>query len=208
MATKVVLDEVFAAEFAALDTNVQDELLARLSLLAKHGTQLGRPHVAALAGAVSKAARSLHFTAGIGTWHFAFAVDGTGRTATLVAGERASGTQPSKRLATLADRRLGVRGKPGATLKAVVGELSPARQSKIATRANELAGELNALTALHRIAAKLPTAKAATQTSAYLSALTAAVSAHGGELELIVRLPKHRTVRLRDVGVAVPTAKR
>lgn len=204
MATKVVLEEAFAAEFAALDASVQDELLARLSLLAKHGTALGRPHVAALAGATTKGAKALHFAAGIGTWHFAYAVDGTGRTATLVAGERSSGAQPSKRFTTLADRRLGARGKAGPALKAVVADLSPARQSKIATRAAELAGELDALAALHRIATKLPIAKAAAPTGAYLSALAQAVTAQGGELELIVRLPKHRTVRLRDVGSVVP----
>ena len=207
MATKVVLEETFAAEFAALDASVQDELLARLSLLAKHGVQLGRPHVAALAGATATGAKALHFTAGIGIWHFAYAVDGTGRTAMLVAGERSSGAQPSKRFAALADRRLGARGKPGLTLKTVVADLSPARQAKVATRASELADELGALAALHRIATKLPTAKAAAQASAYLSALSNAVTAQGGELELIVRLPKHRTVRLRDVGAAVTAVK-
>lgn len=106
------------------------------------------------------------------------------------------------------------------TLKSIMAELPPARRAKIEARTAELIQEIESLAALRRIAGKAQTEIAAAldikqpsvskierQTDIYLSTLTSYVEALGGELELIVRLPKHRTVRLRDLGAAMPPAK-
>jgi hypothetical protein len=72
MAWQVSLHDEF--EFDELPVEIQDELLARLKVLAEFGPHLGRPNVDTLEGSSFPNMKELRFRKD-GLWRFAFAFD-------------------------------------------------------------------------------------------------------------------------------------
>jgi hypothetical protein len=72
---------------------VQDELLARARVLAKHGPMLGRPMVVTLAGSKHANMKELRFDAANGVWSVAFAFDTARAAILLVAGDKSGVSQ-------------------------------------------------------------------------------------------------------------------
>lgn len=88
MAWVVVFHEEFDPEFERLDTDVQDELLARAKLLEQFGPTLGRPWVDTLEGSRRANMKELRFEAAGGVWRVAFAFDPSRQAVVLVAGSK------------------------------------------------------------------------------------------------------------------------
>jgi transcriptional regulator with XRE-family HTH domain len=98
------------------------------------------------------------------------------------------------------------------TLKEVLDALPPARRAEIDRRFKELVNEVESLKELRRLSA-LSQAKIAKrlkisqpavskiekQTDMYLSTLRNYVEAMGGELDVIVRLPNRRPVKVKSL---------
>jgi len=109
----------------------------------------------------------------------------------------------------------------GRNLNQVIAELPPSRQARIDARYREMKEEVEGLRELRQVAGKaqadIATAlkikqpsvsKIEKQTDMYLSTLRSYVQAIGGELDLIVRLPKRRALRLQHLSDAFkPAAK-
>jgi len=95
-------------EFDGLPGEVQDELLARLDVLAEFGPTLGRPNVDTLKGSAYPNMKELRFRLD-GLWRFAFAFDPRQQAIILVGGnkEGANQTRFYKGLIRLADKRFG-----------------------------------------------------------------------------------------------------
>ena len=93
MTWTVLFHEAFEAEFAALDLDVQDELLAHAEVLAGFGPALGRPHVDTLSGSRHGNMKELRFRTRHGVWRAAFAFDPLRRAIVLVAGAKGGVTQ-------------------------------------------------------------------------------------------------------------------
>jgi transcriptional regulator with XRE-family HTH domain len=74
MPWQVLFHPEFQPEFERLPADIQDELLARLRVLAQFGPSLGRPHVDTLEGSKFKNMKELRFQLD-GVWRFAFAFD-------------------------------------------------------------------------------------------------------------------------------------
>jgi len=101
----------------------------------------------------------------------------------------------------------------GRTLNQVISELPPARQQRIERRYRELKQEVESLRQLREIAGKAQAdvatalkikqpsvSKIEKQADMYLSTLRGYVEAVGGELELIVKLPRRPVLRLQRIG--------
>jgi regulator of protease activity HflC (stomatin/prohibitin superfamily) len=101
----------------------------------------------------------------------------------------------------------------GRTLDEMLDALPKSRRAKIDRRYRELRDEVESLQQLRRavgraqmdIAAALrikqpSVSKIEKQTDLYLSTLRSYVEALGGKLELVVRLPAHRPLRIRQLG--------
>jgi hypothetical protein len=101
----------------------------------------------------------------------------------------------------------------GRTLDEVIAALPKARRARIDRRYRELQDEVESLQQLRRAAGRAQVDIAAAlrikqpsvskiekQTDLYLSTLRNYVEALGGELELVVRLPARRAVRIRQLG--------
>jgi hypothetical protein len=73
MAWLVEFHDEFVAEYEDLPTDVQDELLACVTLLEHVGPMLGRPRVDTLKGSRHSNMKELRFDAADGVWRFAFA---------------------------------------------------------------------------------------------------------------------------------------
>jgi hypothetical protein len=105
----VEFHDEFEAEFAALDDDVQDNLLAAAKALQIAGPKAGRPHVDTLAGSKHVNMKELRFDAHDGNeeWRAAFAFDPNRRAIILVAGAKQgkSGKRFYKQLISLADER-------------------------------------------------------------------------------------------------------
>jgi hypothetical protein len=103
----VRFEDEFEREFLALDTQVQNELLAGATLLRTYGPRLGRPHVDTLKGSKHANLKELRFDAAGGVWRVAFAFDPRREAILLVAGDKSGGSEDRfyKRLIALADRR-------------------------------------------------------------------------------------------------------
>ena len=99
--------DAFAGEFEALPELVQDELLARVSLLVALGPALGRPHADTLGGSKHANMTERRFKADNGVWRVAFAFDPARRAVILVAGDKAGVAQKRfyKTLIAKADSR-------------------------------------------------------------------------------------------------------
>src|ERR1700738_507522 len=100
-------EDEFEGEFRALQTEVQDQLLAGARLLADYGPQLGRPHVDTLKGSKHVNLKELRFDAAGGAWRVAFAFDPHRQGILLVAGDKSGVSQDRfyKQLIAKADRR-------------------------------------------------------------------------------------------------------
>lgn len=89
-----------------MPTDVQDELLARLRVLAEFGPTLGRPNVDTLKGSSFPNMKELRFRHD-GLWRFAFAFDPQQQAIILVGGNKEGNRQKAfyKSLIREADRR-------------------------------------------------------------------------------------------------------
>jgi DNA-binding XRE family transcriptional regulator len=101
----------------------------------------------------------------------------------------------------------------GRTLNQIIAELPPERQGRIEARYQELREEAEGLRELRQIAGKAQAEMASAlkikqpsvskiekQTDMYLSTLRSYIEAMGGELELVVKLPSHGPLKLRNLG--------
>ena len=97
----------YEPEFDALPQEVQDKLLARVSLLQVFGYELGRPHVDTLNGSRHRNMKELRFKAADGVWRVAFAFDPERNAVLLVAGDKSGGSENRfyKQLIKTADDR-------------------------------------------------------------------------------------------------------
>ncbi|QLE57835.1 type II toxin-antitoxin system RelE/ParE family toxin [Nostoc sp. TCL26-01] len=97
----------FEPEFDAIPEEVQNKLLARASLLAAFGFELGRPHVDTLNGSRHSNMKELRFKAADGVWRVAFAFDPKRYAILLVAGDKSGGSESRfyKQLIKTADAR-------------------------------------------------------------------------------------------------------
>jgi transcriptional regulator with XRE-family HTH domain len=101
----------------------------------------------------------------------------------------------------------------GRTVDEIIATLPKRRRARIDARYRELKDEVESLAALRKAAGKAQAdlatflkikqpsvSKIEKQTDMYLSTLRSYVEAIGGELDLIVRLPTRRAVRLNRLG--------
>ena len=112
----------------------------------------------------------------------------------------------------------------GRNLNDIIAELPPARRARIDAQYNRLKQDVESLRELRKIAGKaqadIATAlkikqpsvsKIEKQADMYLSTLRSYVEAIGGQLELVVKLPKRPVLRLQHLGEAFdhipPSAK-
>jgi hypothetical protein len=89
MTWEVLFHAEFQPEFAALPQQIQDELLARLRVLAQMGPYLGRPNVDTLVGSDFANMKELRFQLD-GIWRFAFAFDVRRAAIVLCGGDKAN----------------------------------------------------------------------------------------------------------------------
>lgn len=103
---EVLFHPEFDVEFPDLPQTVQDELLARLGVLAQFGPTLGRPNVDTLNGSSFSNMKELRFRLD-GLWRFAFAFDPLRRAVVLVGGDKEGESQAAfyKKLIRVADAR-------------------------------------------------------------------------------------------------------
>lgn len=97
----------FELEFLALESAVQDALLAVAKLLADYGPQLGRPYADTLKGSKHANMKELRFEASDGEWRVAFAFDPRRQAILLVAGDKSGGSPKRfyRQLIAKADKR-------------------------------------------------------------------------------------------------------
>jgi hypothetical protein len=101
----------------------------------------------------------------------------------------------------------------GQTLDEILKQLPKSRQARIDRRFRELRDEVESLQQLRQVAGraqidiaaalriKQPSvSKIEKQTDLYLSTLRSYVEALGGKLDLVVKLPAHRPLRIRQLG--------
>jgi DNA-binding XRE family transcriptional regulator len=104
----------------------------------------------------------------------------------------------------------------GRNLNRILAELPPERQKRIEARYQDLRQQVEGLSELRQIAGKAQADIAATlkikqpsvskiekQADMYLSTLRSYVEAVGGELELVVKLPRRPVMRLNRLGEAL-----
>jgi len=103
----VRFDDEFEREFADLQQEVQDQLLAAAKVLADYGPQLGRPYVDTLKGSKHVNMKELRFDAAGGVWRVAFAFDPRRQGILLIAGDKSGIGQDRfyKQLIAKADKR-------------------------------------------------------------------------------------------------------
>lgn len=106
MPWQVRFHDEFETEFEALAEEVQDELLARLKVLAEFGPDLGRPNVDTLEGSKFSNMKELRFRLD-GLWRFALAFDPERQAIVLCGGDKEGENQTRffDRLIAKADKR-------------------------------------------------------------------------------------------------------
>ncbi|WP_367278229.1 type II toxin-antitoxin system RelE/ParE family toxin [uncultured Alsobacter sp.] len=104
---QVAFFDDFDHEFAKLEEQVQDALLASILLLHRFGPALGRPHADVLFGSAFSNMKELRVTTAGGAWRLAFAFDPQRKAILLVAGNKAGSAQRRfyRNLVAIADRR-------------------------------------------------------------------------------------------------------
>lgn len=107
MPWNVLFHDDFHAEFQAMDSTLQDELLAHARLLQDFGPHLGRPTVDTLKGSKHANMKELRFDCEGGVWRVAFAFDTERAAILLVGGDKGGADQRRfyKKLITSADVR-------------------------------------------------------------------------------------------------------
>jgi hypothetical protein len=102
----VVFHSEFLPEYRSFSEEIQDELLARLSILRDLGPQLGRPTVDTLKGSKFSNMKELRFNCD-GVWRFAFAFDSNREAIILVGGDKEGEDERAfyKKLIEIADKR-------------------------------------------------------------------------------------------------------
>lgn len=107
MTWSVVFHSEFVPEFARLEGEIQDELLAHAKLLELFGPTLARPRVDTLKGSRFANMKELRFQARGGQWRVAFAFDRRRRAVLLVAADKRGREQKRfyRDLIETADRR-------------------------------------------------------------------------------------------------------
>jgi hypothetical protein len=107
MSWVVEFHDDFEPEFLALESAVQDALLAVAKLLADYGPRLGRPYADTLKGSKHANMKELRFEASDGEWRVAFAFDPQRQGILLVAGDKSGGSQKRfyRQLIAKADKR-------------------------------------------------------------------------------------------------------
>ncbi len=88
MRWEAILYAAFVRDFEGLSDQVQDELLANVSLLQAFGPALGRPTVDTLKASRHANMKELRFNADGGVWRVAFAFDPQRRAILLVAANK------------------------------------------------------------------------------------------------------------------------
>ena len=108
----VLFHSAFEPEFKELPEAIQDELLARLGVLAEFGPSLGRPNVDTLNGSSFPNMKELRFRLD-GLWRFAFAFDPERQAVVLVGGNKEGARQSAfyKDLIRDADERFAAHVK-------------------------------------------------------------------------------------------------
>jgi len=103
----VLFHDDFDAEFAALDEDLQDELLAHAKLLEECGPNLGRPTVDTLKGSKHANMKELRFAWNGEVWRVSFAFDPKRQAILLVGGDKGGADQRRfyRRLIALSDER-------------------------------------------------------------------------------------------------------
>jgi hypothetical protein len=104
----VELCDEFDAEFEQLGSEVQDELLAQLSVVEQFGPLAKRPRVDTLKGSKHANMKELRFAAAGGEWRVAFAFDPERKAIVLVAGDKSgegNGRRFYRSLIAKADKR-------------------------------------------------------------------------------------------------------
>lgn len=91
MSWTVLFHPAFDGEFADLQEDVQDELLAHAKLLEEFGPTLGRPRVDTLKGSRHPNMKELRFDAAGGVWRVAFAFDPKRQGILLVGRDKSGG---------------------------------------------------------------------------------------------------------------------
>ena len=82
----------FVEEYHALPRDVQDELLACVTLREQFGPLLGRPRVDTRKGSRHANMKELRFDASDGVWRFAFAFDANRQGIILCGGDKSGGS--------------------------------------------------------------------------------------------------------------------
>jgi Helix-turn-helix domain/Phage derived protein Gp49-like (DUF891) len=172
--------------------------------------------------------KELRFEAANGEWRVAFAFDPKRNAILLVAGDKSAGARSASTSSLLPRRISGSqriwaaqeperrRTEMGRNLNEIIAELPPERQERIEARYQELRQQVESLRELRQIAGKAQldiatslnikqpsVSKIEKQTDMYLSTLRSYVEAIGGELELVVKLPKRPALRLHQLGDAL-----
>lgn len=93
VAWTVDFHDEFVAEYHDLSKDVQDELLACVTLLEQIGPLLGRPRVDTLKGSRHANMKELRFDAADGVWRFAFAFDPNRQAIILCGGDKSGGSE-------------------------------------------------------------------------------------------------------------------
>jgi hypothetical protein len=103
----VQFGDEFDDEYRTLNEDVQDALLAAVTLLENVGPELGRPFVDTLKGSKYANMKELRFSASRGVWRVAFAFDPSRQAVLLVAGDKTgvSQTRFYRSLIAIADAR-------------------------------------------------------------------------------------------------------
>ncbi len=107
MSWNVLFHDDFHAEFQAINSALQDELLAHAKLLQEFGPHLGRPTVDTLKGSKHANMKELRFDCDGGVWRVAFAFDTERAAILLVGGDKGGADQRRfyKKLIANADAR-------------------------------------------------------------------------------------------------------
>lgn len=93
VAWNVDFHDDFVGEYHDLPKDVQDELLACVTLLERFGSLLGRPRVDTLNGSRHANMKELRFDAADGVWRFAFAFDPNRQAIILCGGDKSGGSE-------------------------------------------------------------------------------------------------------------------
>jgi hypothetical protein len=88
MSWLILFHDDFVIEFEQFPTSVQKRMLAKIKLLEKFGSELGRPHVDTLKGSQYTNMKELRFDSERGVWRIAFVFEPQRNGILLVGGDK------------------------------------------------------------------------------------------------------------------------